>query len=90
MLVVVVAFFFCPKYKRGCLFTVSSPFYYSSLYVVRRVSTVIIFKSLLEEKGGLARGYNSNPLLILVQGPKINENENEIYENKEIISFFSR
>ena len=40
-----------------------------------------------------------NPLLILVQGPKINENEkgpkineneNEIYENKEIISFFSR
>ena len=30
------------------------------------------------------------PLLILVQGPKINENENEIYENKEIISFFSR
>ena len=30
------------------------------------------------------------PLLILVQGPKINENENEIYEIKEIISFFSR
>ena len=27
------------------------------------------------------------PLLILVQGPKINENENEIYENKEIISY---
>ena len=34
--------------------------------------------------------YIINPLLILVQGPKINENENEIYENKEIISFFSR
>jgi len=47
------------------------------ILLISKENNYIVYTALL---------YN-NPLLILVQGPKINENENEIYENKEIISY---